>query len=165
MVYRLAGLDRIAFIIARNQEMPEKDLTGIFELKALLGRGAEFEGKLTFEGTIRIDGRFSGEIFSDDVLVVGEGAEVRAEIEVGTLIARGGSVWGKIRASRLVEIYAPARIYADIHAPQVFLDKGAVFEGSCTMPEKAPGQTGGTEDRATSGEDGDRRRDPPGAEG
>ncbi len=120
--------------------MPEKDLTGIFELKALLGRGAEFEGKLTFAGTIRIDGRFSGEIYGEGVLVLGEGAEVRAEIEVGTLIARGGSVWGNIRASRLVEIYAPARVYADIHAPQVYLDKGAVFEGSCTMPEKAPAQ-------------------------
>ena len=131
--------------------MPEKDLTGIFELKALLGRGAEFEGKLTFEGTIRIDGRFSGRIFSDDVLVLGEGAEVRAEIEVGTLIARGGSIWGNIRASRLVEIYAPARVYADIHAPQVFLDKGAVFEGSCTMPEKAPEQTDPIKER---GEDG-----------
>lgn len=121
--------------------MPEKDLTGIFELKALLGRGAEFEGKLTFEGTIRIDGRFSGEIYGEGVLVRGEGAEVRAEIEVGTLIARSGSVWGKVRASRLVEIYAPARVYADIHAPQVYLDKGAVFEGSCTMPEKAAPQT------------------------
>ena len=131
--------------------MPEKDLTGIFELKALLGRGAEFEGKLTFEGTIRIDGRFSGRIFSDDVLVLGEGAEVRAEIEVGTLIARGGSIWGNIRASRLVEIYAPARVYADIHAPQVFLDKGAVFEGNCTMPEKAPVQTDPIKER---GEDG-----------
>jgi len=132
--------------------MPEKDLTGIFELKALLGRGAEFEGKLAFEGTIRIDGRFSGEIFSEGVLVLGDGAEVRAEIEVGTLIARGGSISGNIRASRLVEIYAPARVNADIHAPQVYLDKGAFFEGSCTMPEKNQPhadpikETGGQED-------------------
>jgi len=116
--------------------MPEKDLTGVFELKALLGRGAEFQGKLTFEGTIRIDGRFSGEIFSHDVLIVGEGAEVRAEIEVGTLIVRGGSVWGNIRAEQLVEIYAPARIQGDICSPKLFLDKGVIFEGSCSMPEK-----------------------------
>ena len=131
--------------------MPEKDLTGIFELKALLGRGAEFEGKLTFAGTIRIDGRFSGEVFSEDVLVLGEGAEVRAEIEVGTLIARGGSVWGNIRASRLVEIYAPARVYADIRAPQVYLDRGAVFEGSCSMAEEAPTQA--DQIKETDGED------------
>jgi len=28
------------------------------DLNALLGRGSEFEGKLTFEGTVRIDGKF-----------------------------------------------------------------------------------------------------------
>jgi cytoskeletal protein CcmA (bactofilin family) len=50
------------------------------EINTLLGRGSAFEGKLTFEGTVRIDGKMSGEIFSDDVLVVGEGAEVKAKI-------------------------------------------------------------------------------------
>ena len=34
------------------------------EITTLLGRGATFEGKLTFEGTVRIDGRFKGEVFS-----------------------------------------------------------------------------------------------------
>ena len=46
------------------------------EITTLLGRGAAFEGKLTFDGTVRIDGRFKGEVFSDDVLVIGEGAHV-----------------------------------------------------------------------------------------
>src|SRR5690349_5464164 len=42
------------------------------DLNALLGRGSEFEGKLTFEGTVRIDGKFTGTIVTGDVLVVGE---------------------------------------------------------------------------------------------
>ena len=45
----------------------------------LLGKGSEFEGKLSFEGTVRVDGKMTGEIFTDDVLIVGEGAEVNAE--------------------------------------------------------------------------------------
>jgi cytoskeletal protein CcmA (bactofilin family) len=118
--------------------MTDQDLTGMVELRALLGRGTGFEGKLTFEGRIRIDGEFSGEIFSEGVLIVGEGAQVRAEIEVGTLIVRGGSVWGEIRATELVEIYAPARVYGNIRAPQVFLDKGVIFEGNCSMPDRSP---------------------------
>jgi cytoskeletal protein CcmA (bactofilin family) len=116
--------------------MAKDDLTGIGELHALLGRGTKFHGKLTFEGRIRIDGEFSGEVFSDDVLILGENAEVRAEIDVGTLIVRGGSLWGNVRASQLVEIYAPSRVFGDIQTSQIFLDKGVVFEGNCTMLEK-----------------------------
>ena len=124
---------------SREGVSADEDLTGIGELQALLGEGAAFEGKLVFEGRVRIDGRFEGKISTDDVLIVGPAAELRAEIEVGTLIVRGGSVWGQIRARRLVEIYAPAKVYADIEAPQLFLDKGATFEGRCTMPsDEAP---------------------------
>ena len=71
------------------------------EITTLLGRGSEFEGKLTFEGTVRIDGKLSGEIFSEDVLVVGEGAMVNAEIDVGVIIVEG-NVTGNIRAKRAV---------------------------------------------------------------
>lgn len=116
--------------------MSERDLTGVGELQALLGQGAQFEGTLVFQGRIRIEGRFSGEIRSDDVLILGPSAEVKANVQVGTLIVRGGSLWGDVRASRLVEIYAPGHVYGNIEAPQMFLDKGAIFKGQCTMTEE-----------------------------
>ena len=72
-------------------------LTGL-ELTALLGRGTRFDGKLYFTGRLRIDGNFSGEIRSDDVLVIGDGADVNAEIDVDTVIVRGGTVTGNVRA-------------------------------------------------------------------
>ena len=60
------------------------------EITALLGRGTKFEGKLHFEGRVRVDGFFKGEIRSDDTLVIGDGAEVHAEIDCATVIVRGG---------------------------------------------------------------------------
>lgn len=128
--------------------MARADLTGIGEIQALLGSGSQFEGKLTFEGRVRVDGRFRGEIFSDDVLVLGDQAEIHASIDVGTLIMRGGTLHGDVKARQLVELYAPARVYGNIEAPQLFLDKGVVFEGKCTMPTEAnheadPGAGGG----------------------
>jgi cytoskeletal protein CcmA (bactofilin family) len=107
------------------------------EINTLLGRGTAFEGKLTFEGTVRIDGRLLGEIFSDDVLVVGEGADVKAKIEVGTLIVEG-NVEGNIRAGKCVELHAPARVRGNIETPQLFIDKGVIFEGNCKMEGVAP---------------------------
>ena len=102
------------------------------EITTLLGRGAAFEGKLTFEGTVRIDGRFKGEVFSDDVLVIGEGAIVEAEIDIGEVIIQG-TVIGNIKAKRSIEIHAPGRVKGDIHTPTLQIDKGVVFEGRSFM--------------------------------
>jgi cytoskeletal protein CcmA (bactofilin family) len=113
--------------------MSERDWSGVGELQALLGPGAQFEGTLVFQGRIRIEGKFKGRIRSDDVLIIGASADVEADLEVGALIVRGGTLRGDVRAKQLVEIYAPARVRGDIEAPQVFLEKGAVFEGQCTM--------------------------------
>jgi len=104
------------------------------EITTLLGRGAAFEGKLTFEGTVRIDGKFKGEVFSDDVLVIGEGAHVEAEIDVGEIIIQG-TVVGNIKAKRSIEIHAPGRMKGDVHTPSLQIDKGVIFEGRSFMEQ------------------------------
>jgi cytoskeletal protein CcmA (bactofilin family) len=104
------------------------------EITTLLGRGAAFEGKLTFEGTVRIDGRFKGEVFSDDVLVIGEGAQVEAQIDVGEVIIQG-TVVGNITAKRSIEIHAPGRVKGDLHTPSLQIDKGVIFEGRSFMEQ------------------------------
>ncbi len=115
---------------------PRAEIVG--EINTLLGKGSEFEGKLTFEGTVRVDGKISGEIFSDDVLVVGEGAEVHAEIDIGEIIVQGLIV-GNIRAKRSVEIHAPGKVKGDITTPSLQIDKGVIFEGKCFMEGIADG--------------------------
>lgn len=102
------------------------------ELNAFLGRGCEYEGKLTFEGTVRIDGRFTGEIFSNDVLIIGQGAEVHAEIDVAVVVV-SGNVVGNITARNRVELHAPARLVGNIVAPVLTIDEGVFFEGNCRM--------------------------------
>jgi cytoskeletal protein CcmA (bactofilin family) len=103
------------------------------EITALLGRGTQFDGKLHFQGRVRIDGTFKGEIKSDDTLIIGDGAEVNAEIDVSTVIVRGGSVHGNIRAKTSLEIHAPAKVLGNIHSPSLFIDRGVEFQGSCRM--------------------------------
>ena len=102
------------------------------ELNALLGRGSEFDGKLTFEGTVRIDGKFTGQIQSGDVLVVGEGAKVSAEVSCGTVIVHG-EVNGNIRARNGVELHHPARVRGNIETPSLMVEKGVLFEGQAKM--------------------------------
>ena len=102
------------------------------DVHTLLGKGSEFEGKLTFEGQVRIDGKFSGQIFTKDTLVIGEGARVNAEINAGTVIVNG-VVEGNIRAAQLIELHTPGRVKGNMETPALSIDKGVMFEGSCKM--------------------------------
>ena len=102
------------------------------DLNALLGRGSEFEGKLTFEGTVRIDGKFNGTIVTNDVLVVGEGAKVSAEITAGTVIVHG-EITGNVKAKSSVELHHPARMKGNIETPSLMIEKGVLFEGQSKM--------------------------------
>lgn len=110
------------------------------DLNALLGRGTEFDGKLTFEGQVQIEGRFNGEIFSKDRLIVGESAKVHAEVSTGTLMVYG-EVVGNIRAASVVELKAGARVRGNIETPALIIEKGVIFEGNCKMENLGKGAT------------------------
>jgi cytoskeletal protein CcmA (bactofilin family) len=115
------------------------------EITALLGRGATFDGTLTFEGAVRIDGKFKGEVFSDGVLIVGDGAHVEAAIAVGEIIIRG-TVIGDITAKRSIEITESARVTGDVKTAALQIAKGAMFNGRSVMETKlAPAPARATE--------------------
>ena len=120
--------------LMRKDEGYTAAATGISvgQTHTILGPEAAFDGKLTFQGAVRIDGKFSGEIVTDDVLVVGESAEVTATVQVGSLILNG-LLRGNVRAKKAVELHSPARLYGDIETPQLVIHNGVVFEGHCRM--------------------------------
>ena len=103
------------------------------EITALLGRGTRFEGKLHFEGCVRIDGAFRGEVRSADTLVIGDGAVVHAEIDVATVIVRGGELHGNVRAKTAIELFAPGKVVGNLHSPQISIERGVNFQGQCRM--------------------------------
>ena len=99
---------------------------------AFLGKGSRVTGKLVFEGTVRIEGHVEGEISAQDTLVVGEGAEVNAQI-TGSSIVVHGRVNGDITARKRLEIRAPGKLFGNITTPSLVIHEGVVFEGQCTM--------------------------------
>ena len=104
----------------KREEMPVAAVTGGSDLNALLGRGSEFDGK------------FTGTIVSNDVLVVGEGAKIAAEITCGTIIVHG-EINGNIKARNLVELHHPAKVRGNIETPVLMIEKGVMFEGQTKM--------------------------------
>ena len=116
---------------AKKERMPAATANGS-NLNAFLGEGTSFKGTLTFEGTVRIDGRLEGEIFTKDTLVIGEGAQVSASIHAGVAVI-SGTVHGNITAERKIDLHASGRLYGNITTPSLAIEEGVVFEGSCTM--------------------------------
>jgi cytoskeletal protein CcmA (bactofilin family) len=98
----------------------------------VIDHGCEFEGKLCFQGTVRIGGTFRGEIFTPDTLIVSEGARIQGQIEAGTVII-SGEVSGTVKAKYRVEIHQPAIFKGDILTPSLSVDEGVIFEGSSKM--------------------------------
>jgi cytoskeletal protein CcmA (bactofilin family) len=104
------------------------------DVHTILGPESSFEGKLVFDGTVRIDGRFKGEVQTENVLVVGQGARVDATIMVGSIVVNG-EINGDITAKTSVEIHAPGKVRGNITTPQLMIDKGVLFDGSCKMED------------------------------
>jgi cytoskeletal protein CcmA (bactofilin family) len=102
------------------------------QINAFLGADTDFEGKLSFKGSVRIDGRFKGEILTDGTLIIGETAFLESNIRVSHIII-SGEVRGNIIASDRIEINAPGKVFGNIETPTLLIAEGVVFEGSCTM--------------------------------
>jgi len=102
-------------------------------IQTFLGPETTLEGKLAFEGTVRLDGHFTGTIESKDgVVIIGDEAVIRADILVHTATV-SGEVSGNIKASHCIELHPPARVFGEINAPTVVIASGVVFRGNCTM--------------------------------
>ena len=101
-------------------------------LTAFIDQGSEFEGKLSFKDTVRIDGRFRGEIASENTLIVGESGEVEASIRSKT-VSVSGTVIGDVTASAKVVIHKTGRVEGNIEAAVLVVEEGAVVEGHIKM--------------------------------
>lgn len=100
--------------------------------QALLVKGSRVEGRLTFEGSVRIDGEIRGEIEAQGSVTIGETAVVDAQISAGSIVVKG-KVTGDLLGRKRVELHVPARLQGNITTPSLVIHDGVVFEGHCSM--------------------------------
>ncbi len=113
-------------------EMPSSSSSSGNSLSAFIDQGSEFEGKLTFQDTVRIDGRFRGEIASENTLVVGETGEIEATVRSRNVVV-SGTVIGNIHAVQKLTLHKSARVEGDVEAGCIAVEEGAVLNGRVTM--------------------------------
>ena len=104
------------------------------EIKAYMGEDTIFNGLLNFTGTVRIDGKFEGQVITEDTLIIGETGHLTAEISAGTVICMG-YVEGTVMAQK-VEIHSTSKVVGSIKSPALHIELGGVFDGTCDMTGK-----------------------------
>lgn len=105
------------------------------EINAFLGTGTTYQGRLDFQGSVRIDGTFKGEVASQGTLVIGKDANVDGTVNVGQLII-SGRLQGEIVAKDKIILHKTANVVGSLSAPVLVIEEGAVLEGQITMAGK-----------------------------
>jgi len=108
------------------------------ELSAICGAGTAFHGSFSFSGRVRIDGQFEGSVRGGELLIIGDGAEVSGELHARRVIVLGGRVNAESSAIESIELHIPAVVTGDLKSPQIYMDRGIQFHGTCDMTADPP---------------------------
>ena len=107
----------------------------IGKVNGFIDRDTEISGDIKFNDSFRIDGVFKGKIVSGNTLIIGEGGNVEADVDVAN-ISINGVVKGTLKASESIQIYPLGRVTGEIVTPKLIVEDGAFFQGSCQMELK-----------------------------
>ncbi|NIA31572.1 MAG: polymer-forming cytoskeletal protein [Actinobacteria bacterium] len=102
------------------------------ELNTILGKGTKFEGKISVQHSLRVDGRFEGDIDTTDTLVIGKEGEVIGNTKVKDLVI-GGKLNGTVVAQGKIVLESKSEFRGEMKTNKLVIDEGAIFEGKCSM--------------------------------
>jgi len=115
--------------VFKKREVPRANLE---EVDTIIGSGSEFQGTLVVQGTLRIDGRVSGEIHVQGDLIVGEKGQVNANVKARH-VTIAGELRGDLELEGTLELTSTGQLYGDISVANLIIAEGASFQGNCKM--------------------------------
>lgn len=111
-----------------RQATPDQKPVSSQPIATTLGEDTEFDGTLKFGKSLRIDGKFQGDLSSTGHLYIGRAGQVRAEVKVGSVTIEG-KLTGNINASGLVDLRSAAEVFGNIAAAKIKIEEGVILEG------------------------------------
>jgi len=104
--------------------------------RTFFNAGTRIEGTLELDGEVKLEGQIKGKVSGTGVVVIGEQANVQADVFAPSVIVHG-VVRGQIQASDRLELHRTAKVKGVIQAARTRIDEGAAFEGECRMSAKS----------------------------
>lgn len=102
-------------------------------INSSIGEGSVFSGKFFVHGSFQVDGKFEGEIRTEEHLYVGETGKIKTEVIRAKKITVAGVVLGDIEALEEVKLLSTGRILGNISAPQLMMEPGVVVKGTINI--------------------------------
>ena len=109
-----------------------KNLEKPGELNTILGKGAFFEGVISVEHSLRVDGRVKGDIKTSDTLVVGKEGDIQGNVKAKNLVV-GGKLSGIIDIDGKTVLESRSEFHGEMKTRKLVIDEGATFDGKCSM--------------------------------
>lgn len=97
-------------------------------LNSLIGENSVFEGKFYIAGSLKIDGKFEGEVKTEEELIVGESGKVKTDI-YAKRVTVAGTVIGNIDAEEEVKLLSTGKVLGNVTAPKVYIETGVMIKG------------------------------------
>ena len=102
-----------------------------------IGAGSIFHGKLHISGTIRIEGKFQGDIHTEGDVIIGPTGQAKTDIVTGKVVVAGTFI-GNIRADEEVYVAQTGKVLGSITTPKLTLEPGVVHSGNVTITQDQP---------------------------
>ncbi|MDH5655903.1 MAG: polymer-forming cytoskeletal protein, partial [Spirochaetia bacterium] len=101
-------------------------------LNSVIGPGSIFEGKFYISGSLKIDGKFEGEIKTEDALVVGESGKMKTNISARSVVVAGTMI-GNITADEEIRLEKTGKVMGDMTTPVLHVTPGVIAQGHITI--------------------------------
>lgn len=108
------------------------DIKEAEKVNTVLSDTTSFNGIMKFKTSLKINGKFNGEIISEGFLIVGERATVKANIKADSVVI-AGEVKGNVEARERLELLSTGKLYGNIKTKKLKMADGVIFEGKCEM--------------------------------
>ena len=95
-----------------------------------------FQGTLSVQGSLRVDGHLAGSVDNARQVIIGEGGKITGDVTAQTIVC-GGDIEGNVCADML-EVLGKASIKGDIRAQKMMVEEGGRIEGMCKIGQAEP---------------------------
>ena len=90
-----------------------------------------FQGTLSVQGSLRVDGTLEGSVDNARQVIIGEGGKIVGDVTATTVVC-GGDIEGNVCAEML-EVLGKASIKGDIRAHKMIVEEGGRIDGMCNI--------------------------------
>jgi cytoskeletal protein CcmA (bactofilin family) len=108
------------------------------DCSSIIGSGSVWQGNFSTDGSVRLDGKVSGEVKAAGTVHITDGAQVNAVVQARFVVV-AGSFDGQLYCSERLELLPSSRVKGAITTPQISVGEGAFIDGEIHMVEESSG--------------------------